>query len=120
MKCAMLVVLTWAVAAALVLAANYEIEPVSPALDVVVKVIAIVVAALVYVRLCMPRTTLEGALAVGAAWLVLAIVVEVFEASTTGRGWFDLIGSPAHPVIRVVLLIAWVGAPALFVRARSV
>ena len=46
-------------------------------------------------------------------------VVEVFEASTKGRGWFDLIGSPAHPLIRTVLLIAWVGAPALFVRTRS-
>lgn len=118
MKCAIFVVVMWAVAAGLVLAANYELEPLSPAIDGVVKVVAIAVAAFVYLRICMPRTTFEGALAVGAAWLVLAIVVEVFEASTTGRGWFDLIGSPAHPAIRVVLLIAWVASPALFVRTR--
>jgi len=119
MKCAIFAVLLWVVAAVLVLAANYEIEPISPALDAAAKVGAVVLVAWAYVRLCAPHATLEHALGVGSAWLVFAVVVEIFEASTTGRGWFDLIGSPAHPVIRAVLLIAWVGAPALFVRTRS-
>src|SRR2546423_1663251 len=119
MKCAIFAVLLWAAAAVLVLAANYEIEPISPALDSAAKVGAIVLAAWAYVRLCAPHATIEHAVAVGVVWLVCAIVVEIFEASTTGRCWFDLIGSPAHPVIRAVLLVAWVGAPTLFVRARS-
>jgi hypothetical protein len=119
MKCAIFAVLLWAAAAVLVLAANYEIEPISPALDGAAKVGAIVLVAWAYVRLCAPHATLEHAVVVGVVWLVLAVVVEIFEASTTGHGWFDLIGSPAHPVIRAVLLIAWIGAPALFVRVRS-
>jgi hypothetical protein len=119
MKCAIFAVLLWAAAAVLVLAANYEIESISPALDGAAKVGAIVLAAWAYVRLCAPHATLEHAVVVGVAWLVFAVVVEVFEASTTGRGWFDLIGSPAHPALRALLLVAWVGAPALFVRARS-
>ena len=118
MKCATYIVLFWVVAAALVLAANYWLEPLSPALDGAVKVGVLFAVAFGYMR-AMREATLEHALLVGAAWLVLAIVVEIFEASTTGHGWFDLIGSPAHPVIRAVLLIAWVGTPALFVRTHA-
>lgn len=118
MKCAMCIVVSWMVAAALVLAANYWIEPRSAEVDGVVKVAALVLVGFGYMRV-MRESTLEHALLVGSAWLSLAVVVEVFEASTKGRGWFDLIGSPAHPIIRTVLLIAWVGAPALFVRTRS-
>ena len=109
MKCAVCVVLFWAVAAALVLAVPFE----------VVKVIAIVAAAFAYIQFTARKATLDHALLVGAAWVVLAIVAEVFEASRSGHGWFDLVGSPAHPASRAMLLIAWVGAPALFVRSRS-
>jgi hypothetical protein len=119
MKCAILALLFWAVAAALVLTANYWIEPLSPVLDSAAKAFALILAAAGYIRLCAPRATLEHALLVGAAWILLAIVVEVYEASTTGRGWFDLIGSPAHPVERAFLLLAWIGAPSLFVRTSS-
>jgi hypothetical protein len=119
MKCAIFAVVFWAVAAALVLTANYWIEPLSPMLDGAAKAVALILAAAGYIRLCAQRATLEHALLVGAAWILLAIVVEVYEASTTGRGWFDLIGSPAHPVERAFLLLAWVGAPSLFVRTSS-
>ncbi|HKS24776.1 MAG TPA: hypothetical protein VJZ76_18415 [Thermoanaerobaculia bacterium] len=118
MKCAICIFLFWAIAAALLLAANYGIEPRSPSLDGVVKVGVLVLVGFGYMRI-MRESTLDHALLVGSAWLALAVVVEVFEASTTGRGWFDLIGSPSHPVIRTVMLIAWVGAPALFARSRS-
>jgi hypothetical protein len=118
MKCAICIVVSWAIAAGLVLAANYWLEPVSPAIDGAVKVGVLVLAGFGYMRI-MRESTLDHALLVGSAWLALAVVVEVFEASTTGRGWFDLIGSPSHPVIRTVLLIAWVGAPALFARNES-
>src|SRR5689334_10159400 len=119
MKCAIFAALCWAVAAVLVLAANFWLEPLSPAVDAAAKVAALALVAAGYVRVCAPRATLEHALLVGASWIVVAIAVEVFEASTTGRGWFELIGSPAHPVARAILLMAWVGAPALFVRTRT-
>lgn len=108
MKCAIFVVLFWAAAAALVLASHSE----------AVKIGAIVIVAFSYIRV-MREATLEHAFLVGVAWLVFAIVAEVFEAFTTGRGWFDLLGSPAHPLLRVALLLAWIGAPALFVRNRA-
>lgn len=109
MKCTIYVLLFWAAAAALVLASSYEAA----------KIGAVVLVSFAYIRWTARDATLEHALLVGAAWLVLAIVVEVFEASTTGRGWFDLVGSPAHPVARAALLAAWVGAPALFVRGSA-
>ena len=118
MKCAICIVVSWVIAAGLVLAANYFLEPVSPALDAVIKLAVLITVGFGYMRI-MRESTIEHALLVGSSWLALAVVVEVFEASTTGRGWFDLIGSPSHPVIRTVLLIAWVAAPALFVRTRS-
>jgi len=118
MKCAICIVVSWILAAALVLAANAWIEPFSPVLDGAAKVGALIAVGFVYMRV-MRQSTLEHALLVGSLWLTMAVVVEVFEASTTGRGWFDLLGSPAHPIIRTVLLIAWVGAPALFARTRS-
>jgi len=118
MKCAICIVVFWAITAALVLAANYWLEPRSPVVDAVVKVAVLLLAGFGYMRVMRERT-LDHALLVGSAWLALAVAVEVFEASTTGRGWFDLIGSPAHPLIRTILLIAWVGAPALFARSES-
>ena len=118
MKGAICIVVSWVVAAGLVLAANVWLEPISPALDGVVKVGVLIGVGFAYMRI-MRASTLEHALLVGSAWLTLAVIVEVFEAATTGRGWFDLLGSPAHPVIRTVLLIAWVIAPAVFVRTRS-
>ncbi len=108
MKCALCVVLFWAMAAALVLAVPYD----------AVKGGLIVIAAFAYMR-TMRGATIDHALLVGAAWVVLAIVAEVFQASRSGSGWFNLVGSPAHPNARVMLLIAWVGAPSLFVRTRS-
>jgi hypothetical protein len=118
MKCAIHIVASWAVAAGLVLAANFWLEPISPALDGIVKIGVLIVVGFGYMRR-MHESTLEHAVLVGSAWLALAVIVEVFEAATTGHGWFNLLGSPAHPVIRTVLLIAWVAAPALFVRTRS-
>ena len=118
MKCAVCIAVSWVIAAGFVLAANHWIEPISPALDGLIKVAALVVVGFAYMRI-MRESTLEHALVVGSAWLALAVVVEVAEASVKGHGWFDLLGNPSHPVIRTILLIAWVAAPALFVRSHS-
>jgi hypothetical protein len=77
---------------------------------------SILVMAYVYMRLWTRRADMSHALAVGIAWLALAIVAEVVVTSRLGHGWFALLGSPAHPLLRSVFLFAWVFAPALFAR----
>lgn len=118
MKCAICVIFFWALAAVLLLASHHWLEPISPALDGVAKVGVLCAAGFAYMR-AMRGATLEHALLVGATWVILAVIIEVVRASAVGHGWHELIGAPEHPVIRAALLIAWVGAPALFVRTRS-
>ena len=61
MKCAICIVVSRVVAAGLVLAANYWIEPVSPALDGIVKVAALVVVGFGYMRIMRQSTTTSAA-----------------------------------------------------------
>ena len=103
------VVLFWIAAALLVLSAA----------GVTLKIIAIVAVAFAYVRLTARRATLEHALAVGVAWLVFDIVAEVVTASVVGHGWFELIGSPAKPALRDLMLVTWIVAPSIFARYRA-
>ncbi len=109
----------WAAAALLVIAAHQFLEPISPAASVIVKMLAILAIAFAYMRLSRREVTIDEALFVGIAWAVLAVITEVAASTHLGRGWFVLAGSPAHDVLRIALLLAWVAAPALFSRRRS-
>src|SRR5437016_855913 len=107
------VLLYWAMAAALVLGADRTLT--SSAARVGVKGAAIVLVAFAYMRLTAREATLDHALFVGVTWLVLSIAAELLLTRRFGRNWFDLLGSP-DSALRNVLMFAWIGAPALFVR----
>jgi len=113
------VVLFWIAAALLVIAAHRTVEPASAAAGVTLKIVAIVGVAFGYVRLVARTATLEQALGVGVAWLALDIVAEVVTASMVGHSWFELIGSPAKPALRDLMLVTWIVAPAIFARSQS-
>ncbi len=115
-----MVVVFWIIAALLVLAAHRTVEPLSTAGAVGAKVGAIVVAAYAYIRLTARRATLDHALSVGVVWVVFDVAAEMITAKAVGHDWFELIGSPAHPAVRDLLLVTWIAAPALFARYRSV
>lgn len=110
------VVLAWLAAALLVAVAHARLDRLSPYGGAAAVIGAILVMAYVYMRLCTRRADMSHALAVGIAWLALAIAAEVVVTSRLGHGWFALLGSPAHPLLRSVFLFAWVFAPALFAR----
>jgi hypothetical protein len=109
----------WAAAALLVMTAHRFFEPISPAASVVVKILAILAIAFAYMRLMRRDVTVDEALFVGVGWAILAMIAEVAASTHLGRGWFVLIGSPAHDALRVVLLAAWIAAPALFARGHA-
>ena len=108
----------WAAAAGLVLAADRIVDPWSAAAGLCAKVAAIFLVSFAYMRLAGRHATVDQALIAGAAWLALDIVVEVAAARVSAHGWFGLIGSPHEPVLRQILLIVWILAPAAFARQR--
>jgi hypothetical protein len=107
----------WA-AAALFVAIAHSIVP-APVAAVVIEVVAIVMMAAAYIRIAAPEATLDHALFVGTTWVLLAMAVELIMTAHSGRQWFALLGTPANGGLRCVLLIAWVIAPALFVRSHE-
>jgi hypothetical protein len=111
-----LVVLFWVIAAIVVVAIHGALDSISFAGSVAVKIGAIAVVAYLYVKLTARHCTVDHALLVGIAWLVLDIAAEIATASHLGKGWFALTGTPMKPAVRDVLLLAWVAAPALFAR----
>jgi len=90
-----------------------------PVASVVIKVAAILAMAAMYIRLTASETTLDQALLAGTTWVLLCIATEISITTMSGRPWFALLGSPANGGIRCVLLIAWILAPALFIRNRE-
>jgi hypothetical protein len=110
-------VVSWALAAVGVAAAHQLLEPVSPAACVAAKVLIILAAASGFALLT-SRLTIELALFAGVAWAALCIVAEVAAAATAHHGWFDLLGSPSRPLLRDLLLVTWIFAPAVFARRR--
>ncbi|HXH40109.1 MAG TPA: hypothetical protein VNN08_15875 [Thermoanaerobaculia bacterium] len=116
---AALLVAFWSVAALLVSIVHQTIDASSPVVSVILKVGVIVAIAAAYSRLAASNGTLNYALFVGTTWVLLDIATEIFMTVNSGRQWFALIGSPANGGIRCVLLIAWIIAPALFVRSRD-
>ena len=116
---ATLVVLFWAIAAVLVTIVHQTINPISPIDAVLAKICVIGFAAFLYIRLTAREATVNHALFVGLMWIALSIAAEITATASSGHGWFALLGSPSEPVLRDILLFVWVGAPTLFVRARS-
>jgi len=108
----------WA-AAALFVAIAHSMMASSPVAAVVIEVIAIVLMAAAYIRIAAPEATLDHALFVGTTWVLLAMATELIMTARSGRQWFALLGTPANGGLRCVLLIAWLIAPALFVRSHE-
>ena len=116
---AALIVIFWSVAALLVGMVHQRIDATSPVVSVVMKVAAILIVAAAYIRLTASKTTLDHSLFVGTTWVLLDIATEIAVTTSSGRPWFALLGSPANGGLRCVLLIAWILAPALFIRSRE-
>ena len=113
--CATLAAACWFAAALFVGIANSMMVS-SPVAAVVIEVIAIVAMAAAYIRIAAPEATLDHALFVGTTWVLLAIATEIVMTARSGRQWFALLGTPANGGLRCVLLIAWLIAPAVFIR----
>lgn len=105
--------LFWIAAALLVLATHGFVDPYSLAAGAVLKLGAIVVAAFLYIRFTARNATVDHAVFVGVAWLMLDIISEL-----TLR--VDLLGSTAAPAMRNLMLVTWIAAPALFARVCSI
>jgi hypothetical protein len=116
---AALVVIFWAIAAVLVLYAQQWIGSTSPGLSFAVRIAAILAVAFAYINLTARQATTEHALMVGLLWSVFTVLAEMTETTLTGRSWFALLGSPANPTLRYLLLFLWIGAPTLFAHARA-
>jgi hypothetical protein len=110
-----LVLFFWAVAAVIVALAHRGIQPVSPLLALAVKMVGVLGAGFFYDR-AMRGVTIEHALEVGAAWVVLDIAAEMVITANGGHPWFVLLGAPAAPALRTVALMTWIGASTLFAR----
>ncbi|HEX6642358.1 MAG TPA: hypothetical protein VF215_14655 [Thermoanaerobaculia bacterium] len=116
---AVLVVLFWLGAAALVATAHAELDARSISGGGVVSIAAIIGASYAYTHLCARTAEMPHALGVGIAWLVLAIVAEIVFTTRLGRGWYGLLGSPDRPMLRNIHLFVWIFAPALFARREA-
>jgi hypothetical protein len=116
--CAALAGASWIAAALLVAIANSELAS-SPVAAVVIEVVAILIMAAAYIKIAAPEATLDHALFVGTAWVLLAIATELIMTARSGRQWSALLGTPANGGLRCVLLIAWLIAPAVFVRSHE-
>ena len=110
------IVLTWIGAAVLVAGTHALLDAKSIASAAAVVIAAITLASFVYMRLCAPDTDGVHALGVGIAWLSLSIVTEIVVTRAQGHGWYALLGTPAHPVLRNLFPFAWIFIPALFAR----
>ena len=114
-----LVAVFWIIAALLVAISHQKLYAASPVVAVAIEAVAIVSTAGVYIRITAPQSTLDHALFVGTVWVLLGIATEIAMTANSGHQWVALLGSPANGGLRCVLLIAWLIAPALFVRSRD-
>ena len=110
------VVFFWALAAVPVIAVDAAVDTVTPEGAIAIKVGSIIAVAWLYAWTCARNCSVDSALFVGVAWLLLDIAAEMGTTAYTGHGWFDLIGAPANHATRYLLLFTWVCAPALFAR----
>jgi hypothetical protein len=115
---ATVVVLFWLIAAVFVVFAHM-IEPRSAAASALVTIGVLVATAFAYMRCFAGHCGVTHALGVGIAWLVLSIGVEIALATRLGHGWFSLLGSPSHPLLRNVILFVWIFAPSFFAQREE-
>lgn len=113
------VILFWAIAALGVSSAHQILELRSIGAAVTMKMAIILVAAFAFARLALREATIDLALFAGVVWAALCIAAEVIAAASAHHGWFDLLGSPSRPLLRDLLLVTWIFAPAVFARRRS-
>ncbi|HEX7831085.1 MAG TPA: hypothetical protein VF787_15625 [Thermoanaerobaculia bacterium] len=113
---AVLIVAFWLAAAALAGTAHVELDPLSSSGGAVAAIASVFLAAYAYTQLCARNAGMSHALGVGTAWLTLAIVVEIAMTTHLRHGWYALLGSPTHPLLRNLFLFVWVFAPAFFAR----
>jgi hypothetical protein len=114
-----LVAVFWIIAALLVAIAHQKLYAQSPVFAVAIEAMAILATAGAYIRIAAPHATLDHALFVGTVWVLFGIATEIAMTANSGHQWVALLGSPANGGLRCVLLIAWVIAPAMFVRSRD-
>lgn len=110
------ILLTWTVAAIFVATAHARLDPLSPPGAAAAVIVAIVGAAFVYMRVLTRGSNTSHALGVGIAWLTLSIVAEIIATRVLGHGWFSLLGSPSHPLLRNFFPFVWIFTPVLFAR----
>lgn len=88
----------------------------SPTIATIAPLTAIVISAWARARLVSCETGAGFALATGFLWILLSIVA---EAELTRRAVAPiLLGPPDHPILRDIVVMAWIFGPALFVRRR--
>jgi len=107
-------ILSWVVAALLVMAVHLELDAASPLAASAAKIAAIVLIGFVYAKIAGPTT--HQALLAGVVWIALAIAVEMVMTERLGHGWFALVGGPDAPVTRYAVMFVWIVGPALFAR----
>jgi hypothetical protein len=116
---ALLVTLCWGVAATFVAAVHRAMDSDAPRVASSAAIGGITLIAFCYIHFMSSDRSVTHALGVGIAWLVLSIVAELVAAATLHRRSYLVLGSPAHPLLRNLLLFVWVFSPALFARQSS-
>jgi hypothetical protein len=106
----------WSLAAFIVMAASLRLDRISATGSVLAKVAVILLVAFAYMRLGVRHAAFEHALFAGIVWASLSLIAEMVMAIKVQHPWGALIGSPAHDILRDVLLLAWIAAPAVFAR----
>jgi len=114
-----LIVVFWIAAAILVGSIHTWIEPWSARVGAVAVILALLAVGFAYTRLVARRAGGTHALGVGIVWLALSIVVEIAVSFQLGHAWFTLLGSPEHPMLRQIVLFAWIFSPVLFASRQT-
>lgn len=110
------VVLFWLFGGALVILAHAMLDGHSPLAGALAVIGAVFLAASLYTRFVVRQPSLGHCLAVGTAWIVLAIATELAVTASGVNGWHGLLGSPDRPLLRNTFLFVWIFVPALFAR----
>jgi hypothetical protein len=110
---ASLALLFWMLAAVLVAMAHAALDAISPAIGAATAIAALLASSYFYTRIAARNAGITHALALGIAWLVLAIVAELTVSGQLGHNWYGLLGSPDRPLLRNVSLFAWIFTPSL-------
>ena len=112
------VVAFWS-AAAVVLIEVQRMLGTSPGWALVVKIAVVFAAAFAFMHVSGREATLEESLLAGIAWATLSIATEMFAVTHLGADWHPLLGPVGNAAYRNILLLTWIGAPALFAQRRS-